>query len=209
MHDSLTAPGGGITLFNMMLGEVAPGGVGSGLYGMLMLAVVTVFLAGLMVGRTPEYLGKKIGQREIILVAFYVLATPVLVLVGGAIGLTASEGLAGLLNSRAARPLRGLVRRHLGVQQQRLGVRRDHLGHAVLEHPARAVHAPRPVPADGPRARPRRRGSPRSRKLPPSAGTLPTHRPLFVVLLSGVALVVVGLTYVPVLVLGPIVESLS
>ncbi|HEY1116796.1 MAG TPA: potassium-transporting ATPase subunit KdpA, partial [Acidimicrobiales bacterium] len=63
MHDSLTAPGGGITLFNMMLGEVAPGGVGSGLYGMLMLAIVTVFLAGLMVGRTPEYLGKKIGQR--------------------------------------------------------------------------------------------------------------------------------------------------
>ena len=80
MHDSLTAPGGGVAMFNMMLGEIAPGGVGSGLYGMLMLAVVTVFLAGLMVGRTPEYLGKKIGQREIVLVALYVLTTPVLVL---------------------------------------------------------------------------------------------------------------------------------
>ena len=78
MHDSFTAPGGGVAMFNMMLGEIAPGGVGSGLYGMLMLAVVTVFLAGLMVGRTPEYLGKKIGQREIVLVAFYVLTTPVL-----------------------------------------------------------------------------------------------------------------------------------
>ena len=99
MHDSFTAPGGGVALFNMMLGEIAPGGVGSGLYGMLMLAVVTVFLCGLMVGRTPEYLGKKIGQREIVLVALYVLTTPVLVLVGGAVALTADAGLAGLLNS--------------------------------------------------------------------------------------------------------------
>ncbi len=89
MHDSLTAPGGGVAMFNMMLGEIAPGGVGSGLYGMLMLAVVTVFLAGLMVGRTPEYLGKKIGQREIVLVALYVLTTPVLVLAGIAVALTA------------------------------------------------------------------------------------------------------------------------
>ena len=99
MHDSFTAPGGGVALFNMMLGEIAPGGVGSGLYGMLMLAVVTVFLSGLMVGRTPEYLGKKIGQREIVLVALYVLTTPVLVLVGSAIALTASDGLAGLQES--------------------------------------------------------------------------------------------------------------
>ena len=96
MHDSFTAPGGGVALFNMMLGEIAPGGVGAGLYGMLMLAVVTVFLSGLMVGRTPEYLGKKIGQREIVMVALYVLTTPVLVLVGSAVALTASDGLAGL-----------------------------------------------------------------------------------------------------------------
>ncbi|MFA6298074.1 MAG: potassium-transporting ATPase subunit KdpA, partial [Nocardioides sp.] len=96
MHDSFTAPGGGVTMFNMMLGEIAPGGVGSGLYGMLMLAVVTVFLCGLMVGRTPEYVGKKIGQREIVLVALYVLTTPILVLTGAAIALTASDGLVGL-----------------------------------------------------------------------------------------------------------------
>ena len=100
MHDSLTAPGGGVAMFNMMLGEIAPGGVGSGLYGMLMLAVVTVFLAGLMVGRTPEYLGKKIGQREIVLVALYVLTTPIL-RAGRhrGRGHRSTTGPAGLLNS--------------------------------------------------------------------------------------------------------------
>ena len=104
----------------MMLGEVAPGGVGSGLYGMLMLAIVTVFLAGLMVGRTPEYLGKKIGQREITLVALYVLTTPVLVLVGGAIGAHRGGRARRAAGARAARPLRGAVRRHVGREQQRL-----------------------------------------------------------------------------------------
>ena len=101
MHDSMTAPGGGVVLFNMMLGEIAPGGVGSGLYGMLMLAIVTVFLAGLMVGRTPEYLGKKISQREIVLVAAYVLATPVLLLAGIAVAVSFDDGPAGILNSGA------------------------------------------------------------------------------------------------------------
>ena len=114
MHDSLTAPGGGVALFNMMLGEIAPGGVGSGLYGMLMLAVVTVFLSGLMVGRTPEYLGKKIGQREIVLVALYVLTTPVLVLVGSAVALDRVRRPGRAPGVRAARPVRGGVRRHLG-----------------------------------------------------------------------------------------------
>ena len=107
MHDSLTAPGGGVAMFNMMLGEIAPGGVGSGLYGMLMLAVVTVFLAGLMVGRTPEYLGKKIGQREIVLVALYVLTTPVLVLAGIAVAITAATGSPGSRSpGRTASPRR-------------------------------------------------------------------------------------------------------
>jgi K+-transporting ATPase ATPase A chain len=208
MHDSLTAPGGGITLFNMMLGEVAPGGVGSGLYGMLMLAVVTVFLAGLMVGRTPEYLGKKIGQREISLVAFYVLTTPVLVLVGGAIGLTASDGLAGPLFSRPHGLSEGLYAVTSASNNNGsafAGITSGTpfwnmlLGLCMLVGrflPMIFVLALAGLFS-------------RSQKLPPSAGTLPTHRPLFVVLLSGVALVVVGLTYVPVLVLGPIVESLS
>ena len=86
-HDSYTSLGGAMTLFNMMLGEVAPGGTGSGLYGMLILAVITVFVAGLMVGRTPEYLGKKIGAREIKFASLYLLTTPPLVLIGTAIAM--------------------------------------------------------------------------------------------------------------------------
>ncbi|MCW2793541.1 MAG: kdpA [Nocardioides sp.] len=208
MHDSLTAPGGGVALFNMMLGEVAPGGVGSGLYGLLMLAVVTVFLAGLMVGRTPEYLGKKIGQREVTLVACYVLTTPVLVLVGGAIGLTASDGLAGLLNTGPHGLSEGLYAVTSASNNNGsafAGITSSTpfwntlLGLCMLFGrflPMVFVLALAGLFAG-------------RQKLPPSAGTLPTHRPLFVVLLTGVALVVVGLTYVPVLVLGPIVESLS
>ena len=153
MHDSLTAPGGGVTLVNMLLGEIAPGGVGSGLYGMLMLAVVTVFLCGLMVGRTPEYLGKKIGQREIVLVALYVLATPALVLVGTAVALSADAGLAGLQESGPHGLSEALYAVDVGVQQQRQRVRGPDLQHSVLEHPARAVHARRPLPAH--RVRPR------------------------------------------------------
>src|SRR4029079_12113413 len=83
-HSSFTALGGGLTIFNMGLGEVAPGGVGSGLYGMLVLAIVTVFVAGLMVGRTPEYLGKKITAREMKFASLYYLVTPLVVLVGTA-----------------------------------------------------------------------------------------------------------------------------
>ena len=93
-HDSYTSLAGGTLLLNMMLGEVAPGGVGSGLYGMLMLAVVTVFVAGLMVGRTPEYLGKKIGGREMKFASLYILTTPLVVLVGTAIAM-ALPGRAG------------------------------------------------------------------------------------------------------------------
>ena len=88
-----------ITLFNMQLGEVAPGGTGSGLYGMLVLAVITVFVAGLMVGRTPEYLGKKITPREIKLAATYFLITPLLVLTGTAVAMAMPGQRAGMLNS--------------------------------------------------------------------------------------------------------------
>ncbi|CAN5603591.1 potassium-transporting ATPase subunit KdpA [soil metagenome] len=208
MHDSLTAPGGGVALFDMMLGEIAPGGVGSGLYGMLMLAVVTVFLCGLMVGRTPEYLGKKIGRREIVLVALYVLATPVLVLAGSAVALTASDGLAGLQESGP----HGLSEAVYAVTSAS-----NNNGSAFA---GLATGTPfwntllgvcmllgRFLPIVFVLALGGRFAS--ARRLPPSAGTLPTHRPLFAALLGGVALVVVGLTYVPVLALGPIVESLS
>ena len=208
MHDSLTAPGGGVALFNMMLGEVAPGGVGSGLYGMLMLAVVTVFISGLMVGRTPEYLGKRIGQREIVMTAAYVLTTPVLVLVGGAVALTAGDGLAGLQNSGPHGLTEGLyavtsASNNNGSAFAGLTAGTPFwntlLGICMLL--GRFVPIVLVLALAGLFAAQRRR--------PPGPGTLPTHKPLFVVLLTGVALVVVGLTYVPVLVLGPVVESLS
>src|SRR5439155_9547048 len=100
-HDSYTALGGGVLLLNMMLGEVAPGGTGSGLYGILILAVLTVFVAGLMVGRTPEYLGKKIGAREVKFASLYFLTTPTLVLAGTAVGMATGWGKAGILNPGA------------------------------------------------------------------------------------------------------------
>ncbi len=208
MHDSFTAPGGGVAMFNMMLGEVAPGGVGSGLYGMLMLAVVTVFLAGLMVGRTPEYLGKKIGQREIVLVALYVLTTPVLVLTGIAVAITASPGLAGLQESGP----HGLSEALYAVTSASNN-NGSAFGGLTSGTPfwntllGLCMLLGRFVPIVLVLALAGRFSA--QRRLPPGAGTLPTHRPLFVALLSGVAVVVVGLTYVPVLVLGPIVESLS
>jgi K+-transporting ATPase ATPase A chain len=208
MHDSLTAPGGGVALFDMMLGEIAPGGVGSGLYGMLMLAIVTVFLAGLMVGRTPEYLGKKIGQREIVLVAFYVLTTPVLVLTGIAVAITAGDGLAGLQATGA----HGMSEALYAVTSA-ANNNGSAFGGLTSGTPfwntllGLLMLFGRFLPLLFVLALAGRFAS--QQQLPPGAGTLPTHRPLFVALLSGVALVMVGLTYVPVLVLGPIVESLS
>ena len=208
MHDSFTAPGGGVAMFNMMLGEIAPGGVGSGLYGMLMLAVVTVFLSGLMVGRTPEYLGKKIGQPEIVLVAFYVLTTPVLVLTGAAVALSADGGLVGLQESGP----HGLSEALYAVTSASNNNGSAFAGltsgtpfwNTLL---GLCMLVGRFLPIVFVLALAGRFAA--RQHLPESAGTLPTHRPLFVVLLTGVALIVVGLTYVPALVLGPIVESLA
>jgi K+-transporting ATPase ATPase A chain len=208
MHDSFTAAGGGVQLFNMMLGEISPGGVGSGLYGMLMLAVVTVFLCGLMVGRTPEYLGKKIGQREIILPALYILATPLLILIGDAVAITAKDGLAGLLNTGPhgfSEILYAITSAGNNNGSAFAGLTSGTtfwntlLGLIMLFG--------RFLPMIFVLALAGRFAS--TRTLPPSAGTLPTYKPLFVMLLASVAVVVVGLTYVPALVLGPIAESLS
>ena len=211
MHDSFTAPGGGVAMFNMMLGEIAPGGVGSGLYGMLMLAVVTVFLAGLMVGPdagVPRQEDRPARDRPGRALRAHHPGR--CVLVGIAVAITVDAGLAGLLQTagRTASPRR------------------------CTPSPRRQQQRRPPSPASPPARRSGTRCSGSCMLLgrflpivfvlalagrfaaaasgcPPSAGTLPTHRPLFVVLLTGVALVVVGLTYVPVLVLGPIVESLS
>ncbi len=208
MHDSFTAPGGGVAMFNMMLGEIAPGGTGSGLYGMLMLAVVTVFLSGLMVGRTPEYLGKKVGQREIVLVALYVLVTPVLLLVGVAAAVTFDDGPVGILNGGPhgfSEMLYAVTSAANNNGSAFAGITTGTpfwntlLGLEML--------LGRFLPMIFVLALAGRFAS--AKRLPASAGTLPTHRPLFGVLLTGVALVVVGLTYVPVLLLGPVVESLS
>jgi potassium-transporting ATPase potassium-binding subunit len=208
MHDSLTAPGGGVAMFNMMLGEIAPGGVGSGLYGMLMLAVVTVFLSGLMVGRTPEYLGKKISQREIVMVALYVLTTPILVLAGIAIAVSFDDGPVGILNTGP----HGFSEMLYAVTSA-ANNNGSAFGGITTGTPfwntllGVLMLFGRFLPIVFVLALAGRFSL--QRQLPAGAGTLPTHRPLFVLLLTGVALVVVGLTYVPVLMLGPIVESLS
>ena len=151
-HDSYTAVGGVMTMVNMMLGEVAPGGTGSGLYGMLMLAVITVFVAGLMVGRTPEYLGKKIGAREMKFASLYLLTTPALVLIGTAVAMPPAtarsmlnpgpHGLSEVLYAfTSASNNNGSAFAGISVNTH------------VLQHRARAVHAARPVPADHLRAR--------------------------------------------------------
>jgi len=207
MHDSLTAAGGGVAIFNMQLGEISPGGTGSGLYGMLVLAVVAVFIAGLMVGRTPEYLGKKIGRREITLVALYVLATPAIVLIGTAVAIATPAGQAGILNAgphglsevlyavTSAANNNGSAFAGLSVATPFYNTL---LGLAMLL--GRFVPIALVLALAGRFAT--------QTTVPPSAGTLPTHRPLFVGLLLAVVLVVVGLTYIPVLALGPIAEAL-
>lgn len=208
MHDSLTAPGGLVTLVNMLLGEVAPGGVGSGLYGMLVLAVITVFLAGLMVGRTPEYVGKKIGHPEMVLVAAYVLTTPILVLAGLSVALGTDAGLAGLQESGP----HGLSEALYAVASASNN-NGSAFGGLTSGTPfwnvllGLCMLLGRFVPMVLVLALAGRLAA--QRRLPAGVGTLPTHGPLFVVLLSGVTVVLVGLTFVPVLALGPIVESLA
>ena len=148
-HDSFTPFGGGIALFDMALGEIAPGGVGAGMYGILILAMVTVFVAGLMVGRTPEYIGKKIRPAEMKYAALYFLTLPVLVLSAAGLSIGSEElpvdsderapALTGELDSQpgTARPDRDHVRVHLDGQQQRLRVRRpDHQHQPGTTRPA-------------------------------------------------------------------------
>lgn len=136
IHDSATPAGGDVYLLTMMLGEVAPGGVGSGPYGMLVLAAIAVFLAGLMVGRTSQYLGKKIGRKEVTLVALYILTMPMVRRVGAAI--TAPRPAGGLVGrQRVARALRDPPRLHVDLEQQRLRLRRLRARHHLSEHRAR------------------------------------------------------------------------
>ena len=206
-HDSYTAIGGGITIFNMMLGEVAPGGTGSGLYGILILAVLTVFVAGLMVGRTPEYLGKKIGAREVKLASLYFLTMPTLVLVGTGIGMATNWGKAGMLNSGAhglsevlyaftsATNNNGSAFAGLTVSGTEYNTA---LGLCMLI--GRFLPMVFVLGLAGSLAK--------QNPVPESAGTLRTYQPLFVGMLVGVTVILVALTFLPALALGPLAEGL-
>lgn len=206
-HDSYTSLAGASLLLNMMLGEVAPGGTGSGLYGMLILAMLSVFIAGLMVGRTPEYLGKKLGAREMKFASLYILTTPAIVLVGTALAMALPGERAGILNSgphglsevlyafTSAANNNGSAFAGISVNTNWYNTA---LGLAMLL--GRFLPIVFVLGLAGSLAR--------QKPVPESEGTLPTHRPLFIGLLTGVTLIVVGLTYFPALALGPLAEGL-
>ncbi|GIM97623.1 potassium-transporting ATPase subunit KdpA [Paractinoplanes toevensis] len=206
-HDSYTPFGGMMPIVNMMLGEVAPGGVGSGLYGLLILATITVFVAGLMVGRTPEYLGKKIGAREMKLASLYFLVTPALVLIGAAAAFatgnnstalnTGPHGLSEVLYAfTSAANNNGSAFGGITVNTPWWDTA---LGLAMLL--GRFLPLVLVLALAGSLAR--------QKPNPESEGTLPTHQPLFVGMVVGVTVVLVALTFLPALALGPIAEGLS
>jgi potassium-transporting ATPase potassium-binding subunit len=206
-HDSFTAFGGGILLFNMMLGEVVPGGVGAGLYGMLMLAVVTVFIGGLMVGRTPEYIGKKIRPTEMKWASLYILATPSAALIGAALSLGFPAGRAVIFNS-GPHGLTEVVYAFTSMANNN-GSAFAGLGTAATWYQVTggvvmliARYAPEifVLALAGSLAK--------QQPVPASAGTLDTRGPLFATMLIGVVIILVGLTYFPALALGPFAEGL-
>ncbi|WP_342620542.1 potassium-transporting ATPase subunit KdpA [Rhodoferax sp. GW822-FHT02A01] len=207
MHDSLTPLGGMVPMVMMQLGEVVFGGVGTGLYGMLVFAILAVFIAGLMIGRTPEYLGKKIESHEMKLTSVAILVTPILVLVGTAIAVMADAGKAGIANPGAhgfseilyaftsAANNNGSAFAGLSANTPFYNVLLGllmWLGRFGVIVPVLAIAGALAA----------------KKRLPVTAGTLPTHGPLFVVLLIGTVLLVGLLNYVPALALGPMVEHL-
>jgi potassium-transporting ATPase potassium-binding subunit len=206
-HDSYTSLGGMTLLFNMQLGEVAPGGTGSGLYGLLILAVITVFVAGLMVGRTPEYLGKKINPREIKLAAGYFLVMPVIVLIGTATAMALPGERAGMLNSGPHGLSEVLyaftsAANNNGSAFAGISVNTDWyntaLGLAMVF--GRFLPMVLVLALAGSLAK---QGA-----TPESVGTLPTHRPQFVGMVAGVTVILVALTFLPMLALGPLAEGI-
>jgi K+-transporting ATPase ATPase A chain len=208
MHDSFTPAGGGVVLTNIMLGEVSPGGVGAGLYGMLVFALLSVFIAGLMVGRTPEYLGKKIQAAEMKLVVLYILAVPIVILGFTAASVLLDTAKASILNpgehglseityaftsaaNNNGSAFAGLTG-NTDWYNTTLGLSML-IGRFLLIIPVLAIAG----------------SLARKQPAPATAGTFPTDTPLFTVLLVGVILLVVGLTFFPVLALGPIAEQLG
>ena len=208
MHDSMTAAGGGTVLLNMVLGEVSPGGVGSGLYGILIAAIVAVFIAGLMVGRTPELLGKKIGAREMTWVAGYVLSSPALVLLGLGIAMAVPSTLGAMANSGPHGFSEVFYAYASAANNNGSAFAGLTVTSTFFQLTLAAVMAlGRFVPMIAVIALAGRLAGPPS--VARSEGTLPTHTPLFVSLLVGVIVLVSGLTFFPALALGPIAEALS
>jgi K+-transporting ATPase ATPase A chain len=206
-HSSFTALGGGLLIFNMGLGEVAPGGTGTGIYGILIVAIVAVFIAGLMVGRTPEYLHKKITGREIKLVSLYILTTPVIVLAGTGIAMSVSAARASILNP-GPHGLSEVLYAFMSTANNNGSAFAGLSGNTNFYNIALGLTmlAGRLIPIllalglAGSLAR--------QRSIPATAGTLPTHTALFVLLLAGVIIIVAGLTFFPALALGPLAEGL-
>ncbi|MEU7642878.1 MULTISPECIES: potassium-transporting ATPase subunit KdpA [unclassified Streptomyces] len=212
-HSSFTAFGGGLQLLGMMLGEIAPGGVGSGLYGMLVMAVIAVFIAGLMVGRTPEYLGKKIGTRQIKLAACYILITPTLVLGFTAASMVLPDALGSMLNTKAlgagphgfSEVLYAYTSGANNNGSAFAGLNANTpwynttIGLAMLL--GRFLPMVFVLALAGSLAE--------QQPVPETAGTLRTEKPLFAGLLVGTILIITGLTYFPALALGPLAEGLS
>ncbi|MFD6389380.1 potassium-transporting ATPase subunit KdpA [Nocardia sp. NPDC060259] len=206
-HDSYTSLGGLMTMFNMQLGEVAPGGVGSGLYGMLILAVITVFVAGLMVGRTPEYLGKKITPREIKLAASYFLVSPLIVLIGTAIAMALPGQRASMLNS-GPHGLSEVLYAFTSAANNNGSAFAGLTGNTEWFNTALglAMVFGRFLPIIFVLAL---AGSlAQQGTTPASIGTLPTHRPQFVGMVVGVTVILVALTFLPALALGPLAEGI-
>jgi potassium-transporting ATPase potassium-binding subunit len=208
MHDSYTPLGGGVPMLHMMLGEVSPGGVGVGLNGLLILAILSVFIAGLMIGRTPEFLGKKIEAPEMKLVALYVLAMPI-TLLGFAAASAVMDSAVASQNNPGAHGLSEILYAYTSAANNNgsafaglttvttwydttLGIAML-VGRFFLIIPVLAIAG----------------SMARKQTVPASAATFPTHTPLFVGLVIGVVFVVSGLTFFPALSLGPIVEQLS
>ena len=208
IHESYSPLGGGTVLTNMLLGEISPGGVGSGLYGILIMAIIAVFIAGLMVGRTPEFLGKTIGRREITCAALYILVMPLLVLTFTGISLvfdgpkstmlaSGPHGLSEVMYAFASGSNNnGSAFAGLGADNPWYN-----LTLAACMFLGRFVPMLLVLRLAGLLVEQHRR--------PATIGTMPTHTPLFVGLLTGVALIVAGLTFFPALALGPIAEALS
>jgi K+-transporting ATPase ATPase A chain len=208
MHDSYTGGAGGAALLNMLLGEVAPGGVGTGLYGILVLAVIAVFLAGLLVGRTPEYLGKKLGRREVTAAAVSILVMPTLVLIGAGLAI-ALPGTGDALNNTGAHGFSEVLYAYASAANNNgsafagLTVTSNFfqstLGIAMLL--GRLVPILAVLALAGSLAQ--------QRRVEAGAGTLATDKPLFGVLVGGTVVLVAALTFFPALALGPLAEALA